>query len=125
MRKKVIVLIIALWLSASSDAEERERYSPSTPTTSPYIFLEGSGGFAGWGGYYSFVRPARQLQRQRVIQRQRGQELQQLESSIRSPAPTVITGSRAGYFVFGTQDPYRNYGGFYSQPIRRRGRRQR
>ena len=119
MRNILVVAIITLWLTAPLAGEERERYAPSTPTTSPYIFLEGTGGFAGWGGYYSFVRPAQQLQRQRVIQRQRGQELRRLERSVLSPTPTVTTGARAGYLVFGAQDPYRNYGGFYPQPVRR------
>mgnify|MGYP003501423407 CR=1 FL=1 len=126
-RSIIGALIMAVVWLASAGAEESHaqvrRYTPNTPTISPYLNLTRNNG-GGLPNYYSLVRPQMQQQdfdRQQVAQQQtQGQKIMTLQDEVQ--AGLTPTGKNAGFMNFGTRHRFGDTTGRYPQPgqIRRR-----
>jgi hypothetical protein len=96
------------------------RYTPQSPTVSPYLNLLNRNGTAA-SNYYGLVRP---LQRQQAFNETQQQEVASQEQQIRSvqqqqelfEQPNVKPTGTAGWFQnYGTSAPYRVTSHYYGQ----------
>jgi hypothetical protein len=107
--------------SNSRGASQVPRYTPQSPTVSPYLNLLSRNGSVA-GNYYGIVRP---LQRQQNINERTKQEtteqqqtLQRLEAQQKTSfdQPTVKPTGTAGWFhEYGQVPPYQRTDHYYSQ----------
>jgi hypothetical protein len=114
----------------ASTAQAQQRYTPNTPTVSPYLNLfqnnRGVGGNTAIPNYYSLVRPQVQQQQtnrlqQRTIQQQ-AQTIGQLQTNVdlleqqaRAGQSSVSTGHRSWFSQPSQRNRYLNTSRFYSQ----------
>ena len=106
--------------SRHTTASQVPRYTPQSPTVSPYLSLLSRNGSAA-GNYYGLVRP---LERQRVlndVQQQQAASQQQELTNIRTQQqffeqPTVKPTGTAGWFQnTGATSPYQVTSHYYGQ----------
>jgi hypothetical protein len=101
-------------------ASQVPRYTPQSPTVSPYLsLLNRTGGVAS--NYYGLVRP---LQRQQSFNEQQSQETSSQEQQIKSvrdqqeafEQPKIKPTGTAGWFQnMGTTSPYQQASHYYGQ----------
>jgi hypothetical protein len=116
-----VLSLVTCW-AETSHAQVR-RYTPATPTISPYLNLTRFNG-GGLPNYYSLVRPQVQQQafdqQQAAQQQYQGQRIATLQDEVQSGL--TPTGKAAGFMNFGTRHTFGDTTGRFPQPgqIRRR-----
>ena len=124
-RFSIAVLVAAFaWLASGEESHAQvRRYTPNTPTISPYLNLTRNNG-GGLPNYYSLVRPQMQQQdfdRQQAAQQQmQGQKIMTLQDEVQSGL--TPTGKSSRFMNFGTRHTFGDTTGRFPQPgqIRRR-----
>jgi hypothetical protein len=109
----------------ASEAQDTDRYEPTTPTVSPYLnlFRNDQNGRTPVPNYYALVRPLQNQYRTNQIQQQilqqQTQAISQLHQTtkqlqLEKDQPVVQTGHKSWYFNPGTRTKFRDTSQYYS-----------
>ena len=121
----IAVLAVGIaFFAKASDAQDTERYEPSTPTVSPYLNLfRNDNGRSALPNYYSLVRPLQNQYRTNVIQQQilqqQGQAINQLHQTTTllesaQNQPMSETGHQSWFFNPGTRTRFQDTAQYFS-----------
>ena len=107
--------------SNSSGASQVPRYTPQSPTVSPYLNLLSRNGSVA-GNYFGLVRPLQRQQRINERTSQESNEQQQTLARLKSQQKTAFdqpnvkpTGTAGWFHDYGTVAPYQRTDHYYSQ----------